>query len=138
MTLFIDTPPILILLYVSRIVIHLFDMLTEEEAIEWERLKKEEEASRLGSSFVKKNLYRMYPSAVRHYISLFPNNHLNIEDLNNEDKLSNLVDNYLQVISDSSATERKVLNWIRDTQSYFIVASMLKRYYSFGHHDTFL
>ena len=42
------------------------------------------------------------------------------------------------MLLDNSATEREILNFIRDKQAYFIIASILKGFhYRFGHHNAF-
>lgn len=115
-----------------------YNHLTNEEIREWERLKREEIIDKFDEIVVRKSLYRKYPVAVRHFLSLFPNNHLDIEDLKEEKKLTTQIDNYLKLINDPTSIERTILNWIKESKSYFIIASMLKNYYSFGHHDAYI
>jgi hypothetical protein len=55
-----------------------YSTLTAQELIEWEILKEREIIHKIGMGglAIRKSLYREYPMAVRHYMSLFPNNHL--------------------------------------------------------------
>lgn len=114
--------------------------LTLEETELWETLKEKEvvHRSRNGKMEVRKSLYRQYPVAARHYISLFPNNHLDIEDLKKEDLLNDLITQFEEELNEIGANERVILNWIKENSAYFIIASMLKSEYNFGHHDTFI
>ncbi|MEH7114591.1 Shedu anti-phage system protein SduA domain-containing protein [Neobacillus niacini] len=115
-----------------------YKVLNEQELIQWEDLQEREIVRRIGKIAIRRNLYREYPSAVRHFISLFPNNHLDIEDLQQREKLEKLVHEYSDLISEKETTERTILNWIKEKQAYFIIASIMKSYYSFGHHDAYI
>lgn len=107
---------------------------------EWEILKEKEIIQRIGDGklAIRKSLYREFPVAVRHYISLFPNNHLDIVDLQNVEYLSALIQEFHSLIENPSSNERSVLNWIQEQKAYFIIASIMKGGYSFGHHDAFI
>lgn len=115
-------------------------LLTPQEKTEWENLKEKEivKESSIGNLVVRKSLYRDYPVAARHFISLFPNNHLDIMDLKQEDMLNNLIDRFEEYLSKSEINERGILNWIRENTAYFIIASLFKAEYNFGHHDAFI
>ncbi|AZU60270.1 Shedu anti-phage system protein SduA domain-containing protein [Neobacillus mesonae] len=115
-----------------------YNFLTEQEENEWEVLKEKEIIKRLGKLKVKRSLYREYPVAVRHKMSLFPNNHLDIVDLQNEEQLLMLIEEYSEIIANQTMNERDILNWIKEKRAYFIIASIMKNYYSFGHHDAFI
>ncbi|WP_051688323.1 Shedu anti-phage system protein SduA domain-containing protein [Desulfofalx alkaliphila] len=116
-----------------------YSILTQEELKKWEVLKEKEIVSSLGDDLViRKNLYREYPVAVRHFISLFPNNHLDIMDLQQATHLKVLTEEFYRIINNPSTTERFILNWISQTKAYFIIASIMKSSYSFGHHDAYI
>lgn len=117
-----------------------YTTLTQEEIEEWEVLKEKEIVRRIGKGdlAIRKSLYREYPVAVRHYESLFPNNHLDIVDLQKVEYLTTLTEEFHQLIDTSTSNERSILNWIREKKSYFIIASIMKGPYSFGHHDAFI
>jgi hypothetical protein len=114
--------------------------LIQEELDEWEVLKEKEIVHRIGKGdlAIKKSLYREYPAAVRHYKSLFPNNHLDIVDLQKIQHLTLLTESFFDVIDNPDSNERSILNWIRDEKAYFIIASIMKGSFSFGHHGAFV
>ena len=117
-----------------------YSTLTQEELNEWGILKEKEIIHKIGKGdlAIRKSLYREYPVAVRHYMSLFPNNHLDIEDLQKIEYLTALTEKFYSVIDNPDSNERSVLNWIREEKAYFIIASIMKGSYSFGHHDAFI
>lgn len=86
----------------------------------------------------KINLFREYPKAARHYLSLFPNNWLDIEELKESERLSQLSNQFLKLLDESDTDERAVINFIRHEYAYFIVGSILKSNYNFGHHDAYI
>ncbi|WP_062353361.1 hypothetical protein [Bacillus kwashiorkori] len=87
-----------------------YTVLTTEELKEWDNLKEKEIVHKSGKFVVRKNKYREYPVAVRHYESLFPNNHLDIVDLQKVDMLSELVEEFHQLIDNSTSNEKSILN----------------------------
>ncbi|WP_210367876.1 hypothetical protein [Bacillus sp. REN3] len=99
-----------------------FTVLTKEELKEWEFLKEKEVVHRSGNLVVRRSKYREYPAAVRHYESLFPNNHLDIVDLQKIDQLTKLTEKFHQLIDNPNSNERSILNWIRENSAYFIIA----------------
>lgn len=115
-----------------------FNTLNADEIKEWEELKEKEIVNRMGKFKIRKSLYREYPVAVRHKMSLFPNNHLDIVDLQKENALYPLIEGYSQIIENELTNERDILNWVKENKAYFIIASIMKSYYSFGHHDAFI
>ncbi|MGK7380028.1 Shedu anti-phage system protein SduA domain-containing protein [Planococcus sp. 1R117A] len=115
-----------------------YSKLTQEELEIWESIKLKEEIKIDGQLFGRKNLFREYPKAVRHYLTLFPNNYLDIEDLKKEEELSNIVQQFKQKADEKDSNERTILNFIKENKAYFIIGSILKRGYSFGHHDAYI
>ncbi|MEM8723646.1 MAG: hypothetical protein AAGE84_30935 [Cyanobacteria bacterium P01_G01_bin.39] len=80
-----------------------------------------------------------YPKAVRHFDSLFPNNYLDTVELKSDEKrLNMLVESFQDLINLESAKEREILNFIYKEKAYFIIASILKKYFNFGHHGAYL
>jgi len=122
--------------------IHLRDYcaLTQEEIVGWEVLKEKEIVRRIGKGdlVIRKSLYREYPVAARHFMSLFPNNHLDIVDLQQIEQLTTSTEGFHQIIVNPVSNERSILNWIREEKAYFIIASIMKGSFSFGHHDAFI
>ena len=111
--------------------------LTDEERQLWDEIKLKEITYRSGNMTVRRSLFREYPKAARHYMSLFPNNYMDIEELKNEMELNDLTDKYLIMLDSQGTPERTVLNWIRENNAYFIIASILQNY-NFGHHEAFV
>ncbi|MDG4655873.1 DUF4263 domain-containing protein [Ectobacillus antri] len=82
-------------------------------------------------------MYVKYPPAVKRFTSLFPNNLLFANDIKEDETSHILNENFLDVLNSESSTERTIINFIKDNQAYFIIASILQ-YYSFGHHETYI
>jgi len=112
--------------------------LTADEEAEWQLLRQKEVVHKWGTAQVRQSLFRDYPKAVRHFVHLFPNNYLDIVDLQDEGRLKSQLDQFCQLIDSDDVTERKILDFINRSPAYFIVASMLKTYFSFGHHEAYL
>lgn len=116
-----------------------YSILTKDEYMQWNNIKQKE-IIYIGDkqSNFKKNLYREYPKAVRHYLSLFPNNYLDIEDLKDVEGLHNLNQQYLDLLQNKTTNERTILNFIKEKNAYFLIASILKVNFNFGHHDAYI
>jgi len=113
-----------------------YTQLTDDEYAQWQELRGEEVADKLGK--FRQSRFRDYPKAVRHFLSLFPNQYLDIVELKDETCLNSLLDNFRTLLDAPEVNERQILNFINGKCAYFIIASILKKYYSFGHHDAFL
>lgn len=79
-----------------------------------------------------------FPLAVRHNMSMFPNNHIELQGMKDQRSISSLNDAFLKLIEKEGCLEREVLNFINQTPAYHIVASVLKNRYPFGHHELYL
>lgn len=78
-------------------------------------------------------------NAIWKYLSLFPNNVLMLDDLqDNQPRNKYILEQFKRLIEEQSCTERAILNYIKDNRAYFIVGSLLKKYYSFGHHGVYI
>lgn len=119
-----------------------YRILTEDEKVIWQKVE-----NTFNKAKAKKNgiitpaaitkYYEDIPLAALHHQQLFPNNYLNTDDLVNKEKLKETVEEF-KLLLDKSATERDILNFIRDKKAYFIIASILKGFhYRFGHHNAF-
>lgn len=78
-----------------------------------------------------------YPEAVRHYESLFPNNHIEIIDFQASGEMIRLNEEFKCLIHDENTKERDILKFINHKPAYHIIAGIFK-YYDFGHHDAYL
>lgn len=87
--------------------------------------------------FGKINHRRLYPAAVRHYNSLFPNNHIELFDFQNEGNMEQLNEEFCALIHDANTNERDVLRFINYRPAYHIIVGVFK-YYNFGHHDAYV
>lgn len=79
----------------------------------------------------------MQNKAIRHFETLFPNNYLDWEDLQDRSRLETLLEDYKNEIHKQDATETKIAFWIKTNNAHFIIASILKET-NFGHHETFI
>jgi len=79
-----------------------------------------------------------YPLAVRHNLSLFPNNHIELLGMKGQSDIPTLNAEYLQLIEKDGCLEREVLNFINQKPAYHIVGSILKDRFPFGHHELYL
>jgi len=115
-----------------------FCQLTEEEIQEKNRIDEKAKIKTYGDIAIKRNVYFEYPKAIRHNISLFPNNFLDPKDLCDREVLTQSIDGLERILGQKDCDERPILNYIRDNRAYFIVGSILKMYFHFGHHGAFL
>ena len=113
-----------------------FNQLTEKEKRDWGSVKQKE-TIRIGESNFRKSCYHEYPEAVRHYLSLFPNNHLDFMLLKEEQRLRKQIQEFSNLLNSSTNGEREILNHIQNVKAYFIIASVLSEY-NFGHHDAYV
>lgn len=79
-----------------------------------------------------------YPLAVRHNLSLFPNNHIELLGMKEESNIHTLNDDFLKLIEKKDCLEQDVLRFINKTPAYHIVGSILKDRFPFGHHELYL
>lgn len=107
---------------------------TVEEQNEFDEIIKREKEGKTGK-FVRINLYNHYPEAIRHYKSLFPNNHIDLIDC--KDKIDLLTDSFSVLVHDEKTTERDILNFINHKPAHFIIGSLLINE-RFGRHGTYI
>lgn len=112
--------------------------LSSDEREEWQSLRRKEVVSKIGTSEIRHDLFRDYPKAARHFMHLFPNNYLDIVELKDEARLNEQLRLFRRLIDSDDVTERGILNFIIRNRAYFIVASILKTYFHFGHHEAYL
>jgi len=116
--------------------------LSEDEKILWQKAEEILSKSKIkndGGISLKdfNNYYKTISDEALHHQQLFPNNYLNTRHLKDKKKLVDTVEEFKALLN-SRATERNILNFIRDKKAYFIIASIFKGYhYRFGHHKAF-
>lgn len=113
-----------------------FNQLKDSELRDWDSIKKKEIVNSKNTAF-RTSCYHLYPEAVRHHLSLFPNNHLDPLILRKKDQLRLQVQKFIELLNNESNGEREILNHIKVNEAYFIVGSILSNY-SFGHHNTYI
>lgn len=116
-----------------------YNYVTDEEIKRLEEIKCIEKIGLNGKpmKFGRKIMYRDYPKAVKHNLSLFPNNFLDIEELKKEEALLNTVENFETIIDLNDTNERTILKFINQYGNYHIIASILYQY-NFGHHGAYV
>lgn len=112
--------------------------LLADEYEEWQLLQQQEIVRKIGAVEIKRSRFRDYPKAARHFIHLFPNNYLDIIELKDELRLTEQLTEFCKLVDSDDANERKILNFINQNRAYFIIASILKTYFHFGHHEAYL
>ena len=115
-----------------------YSKLIGEEYADWQSLREQEVVGKPGEFEIRRSLFHKYPKAARHYISLFPNQYLDIVELKDEPRLNQLLVEFRALLDAAGASERKILNFINRKSAHFIVGAILKNNYRFGHHDAFL
>lgn len=113
-----------------------YSVLTKEEIAEKERIDAEG-GNVVGARFGRRNFFHKYPKAVRHYMTLFPNNYLDVQLLKDVDKLEKQCDGFEALLNDVKITELDIKRFIQNNQYYHIPASIFKLYF-FGHHEAAL
>ena len=111
--------------------------LTDDERAEWQSWRQQE-VVKVGKSEARRSRFRDYPKAARHFTSLFPNQYLDIVELKDEARLNEQLDCFRKLLDAPKVNERQILNFIKKECTHFIIGSILKNYYSFGHHDAYL
>ncbi len=110
-----------------------YSILTKDEIEKKNQLESEKINP---NSMINPNLYYEYSKAVRHNMSLFPNNFMDNVDLQNHSDL-NCQCNGLEALLKDKITELDIKRYIQNNEYYHIPASILK-HYNFGHHAAYV
>lgn len=113
-----------------------YSVLTTKEEEERNRIDSED-GNVAGALLGRRNLFHKYPKAVRHSMSLFPNNYMDIVDLKNTEALKQQCDGFLTLLNNRSTTELDIKRYIQNNGYYHIPASIFHRF-NFGHHEAVL
>lgn len=113
-----------------------YTKLTAEEVQEKEKIDADC-GHVVGAKFGRRNLFHKYPKAVRHNMSLFPNNYMDIQMLKDSSELEKQCDGFETLLNDTTITELDIKRYIQNNKYYHIVASIFK-HYDFGHHEAVL
>lgn len=110
-----------------------YQSLTEIEQQEWELARDATTTGKL-STF----RYSNYSKAVRHYMSLFPNQFVDRLEWRNPIGLAESAGQFARLLDTTGVNERELTSFINSSRAWFIVGALLTYYYPFGHHETFL
>ena len=113
-----------------------YSVLTSEELEEKERIDAEG-ARVAGAKYGRRNFFHRYPKAVRHYLTLFPNNYMDTAILNEAATLESQCEGFSALLDDRSITELDIKRYIQNNGFYHIPASIFNRF-NFGHHEAVL
>lgn len=113
-----------------------YKTLTSEEREQWEAIVATEEVTPLGKHQVRRTKWREYPKAVRHHLSLFPNQFLDPVDLD-DPRFQESIEALEALLDRQSTTERDVLSFINEGRQS-LVGSLLNRNFPFGHHEAYV
>jgi len=113
-----------------------YTILTDEEVREKNRIDKENEV-KIPRTYGEKNSFLEYPKAVRHHSSLFPNNYMDIKELQDKDSLHAHCDDFEGILEDRATNELAIKRFIQSNGYYHIPASLFSRF-NFGHHEAVL
>ena len=113
-----------------------FSVLTSEEINERNRIDAEG-GNVVGAPFGRRNFFHKYPKAIRHNMSLFPNNYMDIVELKNAEALTSQCDGLVALLDNKNTTELSIKRYIQDNCYYHIPASIFRRF-NFGHHEAVL
>lgn len=113
--------------------------LTSDEEKETQALEEQNVVNEGDTLKLEKPRFRKYPKAARHHKSLFPNNYLDIVDLQEDaEQLRSELTGFKELLNSKDVKERKILNFIKENRSWFIIASLCRKYFDFGHHEIYL
>lgn len=112
--------------------------LLPRERERWEELRELEVVGKMGDKEFRQSRFHEYPKAARHHIHIFPNNYLDIMELEDEAFLKSNIAGFSYLLDSDSPSERKILNFITERRAYFLIGSLLHVYFCFGHHEAYL
>ena len=113
-----------------------YAILTNEEIQEKERIDLEG-GHVFGHGIGRRNFFHKYPKAIRHNLSLFPNNYMDVNLLKDEGSLNNQCELFERLINNKECKELDVKRFIQNNRFYHIPASIFNLY-NFGHHEAAL
>lgn len=115
--------------------LYMQDYMKNPSADDWELYHKIQAMEREGLPVGKRNLYYEYPESIRHFHSLFPNNHIDLIDW--QKRIGGINQDFIELINRPETNERSVLNFINHKPAFYLIASLLRRT-NFGHHEAYV
>jgi hypothetical protein len=89
------------------------------------------------TAFELEKYHKLRPTASYFYKSLFPNNYIHFNYEMQDNNIIEDFEKFKKIIENENSNERDILNFIKKSESYFILESLFFRY-NFGHHDAYL
>ena len=114
-----------------------YTKIIEQDMNEYEKIK-DNEAIYDDVIKLSTNNYNLYPESVRHYLSLFPNNHIDLFDCQKNMNMKEINDSFRKLIHDDECTERAILSFINHERNAFYIIGAIFKYFYFGHHEAFI
>ena len=111
-------------------------ILTEEELKEKEEIDIKYK-SPTERKYGKTNFFRDYSKAIRHNMSLFPNNYMDFVMLQDQMIIESQCDQFEELLNNTNITELDIKRFIQNNGYYHIPASIFSQY-TFGHHEAVL
>lgn len=98
------------------------------------------ETEDIGQKYGRINHYNQYPEAVKHYLSLFPNNHMCLYDMKENVDLHKINEAFYSTVHNPETNEQDILRFINHVpKAYHIIGSVfIAGGFRVGHHDTYL
>jgi hypothetical protein len=116
-----------------------YSALTRDEEIEYQVAVQKRTVEGPGNLKLMKGSIWDYSKAARHHIHMFPGHYLDPADLRDRiPEFTVLIDEFKGVVHDKSKSERDILRFIKENQAYFIIGSIVKKGYTFGHHALYV
>lgn len=113
-----------------------YKIITAEERQAYEEIQASEKIRPFGNV----NRYNDYPEAVKHYLSLFPNNHIYLNDMKSKRDLHSINEAFSSLAHAPDTNEQDILRFINhEPQAYHIIGSIFRAGgFHVGHHDAYL
>ena len=109
--------------------------ITDEEMNEYKRIHS---LGDTGRKFGRINHYNDYPEIVKHYLSIFPNNHIFLLDEKKKNDLHTINSRFNELIHSSSLNERDILRFINHTPGAINIIGSIFTFFEVGHHDAYI
>lgn len=111
---------------------------TPDEIDEYKAVSKQE-VSKDGRRIGRVNMPHLYPEAIRHHQSLFPNYHVDLISTKMNPDFDNINKGFLDLLDNPETHEQLILNYIKSSKAYHIPMSILRAGgFLVGNHGSYL
>jgi hypothetical protein len=116
-----------------------YNTLTAEEQAEYQAAVQKQQVGGVGDLKITKGSIWDYSKAARHHIHIFPGHYLDPADLRNcVTEFSAVISEFETLVHDATKSEREIARFIKEKRAYFIIGSIVKKGYTFGHHALYI